>query len=464
MEREFPETSLERIEQRKEFKGQEEEAIYLRQKIDKVRLHIRELEDGLSEQPQQPECHCTENSNIEKIKIQAVVLEIPSNQQEKFRLYENCCKIKSKFEYWKIRNKELKEDSDRLQLQLNQLLQNEKNNQEMQNKYHDVDRDLRNAMNEKLHLRSKLDCSKTRNLQLLEESVSLKEDLKKMDIKIKDDNMLLEALTSQQNAFQEFINRQKLITRNGHHLFLKDMKNIEVKHKTTLSQYQEMEEVIKENDAILSEFEDPTPLLINITFENDPAKIPSVTTMASDLEGVQRTEEPLKELKRERDIWISDVEQHHAENIELKETIFENNDRLIDWINQFLHCETKLIEKEMEVKKLKMAIEKGEKGIKKKSRNLENSQQTATEDNTVKEAIYLMESFVLERFLHATESLSTKFINLYVVTIDKMIRMFVEKLHEIRRELFSKMEDSTNVSIALDESKSPEIPEESTNP
>ncbi|GFY60458.1 uncharacterized protein TNIN_4031 [Trichonephila inaurata madagascariensis] len=233
------------------FKGNEDEAFCLRNKITELKKRIEELggEKATSS---------TEDLNKEK-----VVLHGDNKQVEKKKasasldkLIAGCVGVKAKIDYWITRNKELEEITSVLRLELDRLVEKSNENQEIRKAFPVTERELRARQVEKQDMRRKLDILKSRNEQLQEELTMLKEDTNKMANKTGDDNMLLEALMSQQGSFQDLIERQKMLRDNDYHHFRQDMRKIHSKHTTNLNLVNQLQEDTSEKDEIIRGLQD----------------------------------------------------------------------------------------------------------------------------------------------------------------------------------------------------------------
>ncbi|GIY94102.1 uncharacterized protein CEXT_553391 [Caerostris extrusa] len=134
----------------------------------------------------------------------------PQKQTPADRMMAGCMNLKAKIDHWQNRNKELIQLATTERSEIATLVEKSKETVKIRMQYPIVETELRLRQSEKLDMRCRLEALRSRNGHLAEELDLLRDDADRIRAKLADDDMLLEALTSQHSSFQDLIDRQKV--------------------------------------------------------------------------------------------------------------------------------------------------------------------------------------------------------------------------------------------------------------
>ncbi|GBL85544.1 hypothetical protein AVEN_34698-1 [Araneus ventricosus] len=427
-----------------EFRGNEEEAVCLRIKIAELQKQIEELEgtsderkDGKIAYPEEDTKHRAKSSNQ------------PKKQSPTEQLVAGCVEVKAKLEYWKNRNAELEKLSEHLRLELNRLLDKGEDNRRIQSEYAGLERELRARQAERLEMRCKLDTAKTKNGQLSEEVALLREDVDRIRSKTEDDNMLREALTSQQGNFQDLIERQKLLGESDHRRFREDLRGVQVKYTTSCNMLEQLKEISAEKESVLHELQDYKDLLTYAKDEMDEKKencnpnLPEMATKDSENpEDPQRVETdpmppPDPELWDECEKFVRYFISAQEEVEQLAEIAINNNRKLNEWQEQLRQSKTTSAQKNAELRGLQESI-KTQEGLTSFKGGKPEADTSCIMDELL---IKLDNQQEIHRFMasywHIVSTSTDSFFQIYATGADRTTKNFIDCLRE-KKKAFEK--------------------------
>ncbi|GIY71060.1 hypothetical protein CDAR_248202 [Caerostris darwini] len=212
----------------------------------------------------------------------------PQKQTSADRMMAGCMNLKAKIEYWQNRNKELIQLATTERSEVATLVEKSKETVKIRMEYPIVENELRTRQSEKLDMRCRLEALRSRNGHLAEELELLRDDADKIRAKLADDDMLLEALTSQHGSFQDLIDRQKVAGDCDNRKFRSDLRGVHVKYTTGVVMLKQLEDLTVEKDGLLERLQDSMALASYVKDEPDEQK--SMTSETPTLPESDKTE------------------------------------------------------------------------------------------------------------------------------------------------------------------------------
>ncbi|GFR13838.1 uncharacterized protein TNCT_223511 [Trichonephila clavata] len=423
------------------FKGNEDEAALLRNRMTELKKRIEELEGEKA------------TSSTEELNKEKGVLHGDSKQIEKKKvsasldkLIAGCVGVKAKIEYWMNRNKELEEMTSVLRLELDRLVEKSNENQEIRKEFPVTERELRTRQVEKLEMRRKLDILKNRNEQLEEELTMLKEDTHKMANKTGDDNMLLEALTSQQGSFRDLIERQKMLCDSDYHHFRQDMRKIHSKHTTNLTLVNQLQEDTSEKDEIIRGLQDYMMLSAYAQDEKKEAKTFLITF--SSLTSSEKSENQEKESKvvpKADQVKTGEGPPLDEDQDIEQELLKEEYPRLMEWQSQLLNAKATSARSNAELRDLQQACKNLENLLLSSQNKEEGKEKESTMDELLikKDIEDEIHKFLLNYWQIIGANTSGLF-QIYTTGVDRTKKIFIDELRKKRKKVGDKFTVTPN--------------------
>ncbi|XP_055947136.1 protein Hook homolog 1-like [Argiope bruennichi] len=433
-----------------DFKGHEEETISLRLKIMELQKQIEELE-GTSDKQKDGKITYQDGSK-QRMKSS----NISKKQDPTEKLVRDCVDLKAKLEYWKNRNKELEKLSGQVRLELDRFLDKSVENKRIQSEYAGLERELRARQAEKLEMRCKLDNAKTRNCQLSDELSLIREDVERIRNKTEDDNMLLEALTSQRGNFQDLIDRQKMLGESDHRHFREDLREVHVKYTTSCNVLEQLEEVTASKDSILQDLQDYQHLLSYARDENTENTVPNSpatgTENPEDPENPERVEaDPMPaldpELRDECEKYLRYFESAQEEVEHLAEIALNNIRKLNEWQEQLRQSKATSAQKKAEIRDLQESIKTLEGLAASKGAKLEAGKEDSS--STLDELLIKLD---IEKEVHrfmighwkAVVAKTDGLFQIYATGADRTTKLFIDSLRE-KKKSFEKQPSAEEI-------------------